>query len=260
MSDVRYRLHQRLQEIGRRSYYDILTIITQFSGVPREAVLKFHSMAPISYAFYEGASNNSITEIKRRKVTFDREILDLGARPKACPQCVQSDLQDLGLSYWHRTHQIPGAIYCPHHDQRLIFVSAQHPYYCQPHHLIFSQTPDHSAYTVNREFHDRMMRIWMLILKRDKQTSIYSGMKLLSAVYGYSYHDLSTQKGVWDLARTKLESVSRSYGPELSRYLDEIKRFKGISYRTRLLVAALAASDVEIHYVDQFFDAVEKWR
>lgn len=37
-----------------------------------------------------------------------------------CPQCSVADLQMCRESYWHRTHQIPGVLYCSQHGCRLL--------------------------------------------------------------------------------------------------------------------------------------------
>ncbi len=36
-----------------------------------------------------------------------------------CPECVNDDLEQYGVAYWHRTHQLHGLITCPEHGQDL---------------------------------------------------------------------------------------------------------------------------------------------
>lgn len=252
--DVRCRLHQRLQEIGYHFRNDIFSIVKYFSGVTREEIIKLHSMAPISYAFYNCQTFSLAYVCKRRGNAIDREVLDLLAKPKACSQCVQSDLQELGFSFWHRVHQFPGAIYCPLHDQRLISFSTCHPYYSQPHHLISTPTSGHSAHAVNREFHDRMMKIWLLFLKRKSPVYISTGLLLVSNIYRFSWHD------VCDQARIKIAAVSEHYSFELAQSLEERSHSNLSPYYGRLIVAALAASDIEIEKVPIFFNTGKKLR
>lgn len=38
-----------------------------------------------------------------------------GKRAAYCPRCVADDVDAFGFSYWRRSHQLPGAIQCPHH-------------------------------------------------------------------------------------------------------------------------------------------------
>jgi hypothetical protein len=39
---------------------------------------------------------------------------------KACPQCLQSDVENYQAAYWHRSHQLPGVWICPIHSERLL--------------------------------------------------------------------------------------------------------------------------------------------
>ncbi|MFD1007489.1 TnsD family Tn7-like transposition protein [Oceanisphaera ostreae] len=47
---------------------------------------------------------------------------------KWCPVCAGKELKELGVAYWHRTHQIPGLTACPFHPvllHRMLLVSRQ---------------------------------------------------------------------------------------------------------------------------------------
>ncbi len=37
-----------------------------------------------------------------------------------CPACRKADIEKFGETYWRRTHQLPGVIVCPEHNQTLI--------------------------------------------------------------------------------------------------------------------------------------------
>ncbi|MCY7296240.1 TnsD family Tn7-like transposition protein [Alteromonas sp. a30] len=41
---------------------------------------------------------------------------------KSCPLCVQEDLSNYGVSYWHRSHQVPGVATCGYHGTVLSFL------------------------------------------------------------------------------------------------------------------------------------------
>jgi hypothetical protein len=38
---------------------------------------------------------------------------------RACPQCMELDRENLGVSYWHLSHQLPGVFVCVEHSQPL---------------------------------------------------------------------------------------------------------------------------------------------
>lgn len=41
--------------------------------------------------------------------------LESSSRIRFCTSCVEQDLVDTGAAYWHRVHQLPGVLVCPHH-------------------------------------------------------------------------------------------------------------------------------------------------
>ncbi|RFP28742.1 TniQ family protein [Duganella sp. BJB476] len=42
---------------------------------------------------------------------------------KACPECVENDLENFGVAYWHLVHQYPGVWVCLHHGRGLLSAS-----------------------------------------------------------------------------------------------------------------------------------------
>src|SRR4030095_7232407 len=77
-----------------------------------------------------------------------------------CPACVAEDRWQYGEAYWHRLHQVPGVIVCPHHAAWLessslyVFHRGQHRRFLKaeqllrdvPVPLLKSDEPDHQAY------------------------------------------------------------------------------------------------------------------
>ncbi|MBD1553155.1 TnsD family Tn7-like transposition protein [Pseudomonas typographi] len=41
------------------------------------------------------------------------------SRVRFCPMCLSEDIDVVGAAYWHRVHQLPGVLICPHHGQLL---------------------------------------------------------------------------------------------------------------------------------------------
>lgn len=37
-----------------------------------------------------------------------------------CEKCRRSDIQQFGVAYWHRVHQLPVVFFCPHHGDKLV--------------------------------------------------------------------------------------------------------------------------------------------
>lgn len=66
----------------------------------------------------QNQKNDAFVALKEMKGNFN----DLLSKPryrnqflKYCPLCVKEDKENLGETYWHRVHQIPGMIVCPKH-------------------------------------------------------------------------------------------------------------------------------------------------
>ncbi|WP_348636025.1 TniQ family protein [Pseudomonas aeruginosa] len=41
------------------------------------------------------------------------------SRVRFCPVCLNEDIGRVGAAYWHRVHQLPGVLVCPHHGRML---------------------------------------------------------------------------------------------------------------------------------------------
>lgn len=58
------------------------------------------------------------------KIGFSAGSSNATPFPKFCPMCIIKDRQKFGEAYFHRVHQIPDIILCPHHD---IFIQEYRP-------------------------------------------------------------------------------------------------------------------------------------
>lgn len=56
------------------------------------------------------------------------------ARPGAylCCSCVEQDVKHIGVSYWRRTHQIPGVYVCPEHGRALRYMEGANAFLYSP--------------------------------------------------------------------------------------------------------------------------------
>jgi len=65
-------------------------------------------------------TNNGAKAFRASQLTSFGSGQSLGL--KSCPLCVQEDISNFGVSYWHRSHQIPGVETCGHHGTILFFM------------------------------------------------------------------------------------------------------------------------------------------
>ncbi|MCH6265105.1 TnsD family Tn7-like transposition protein [Neobacillus citreus] len=113
------------------------------SKITVEEIIKFHSMAPFYTSFLSSEKTKEIYSAmtKGNKSNVERIAGIGGSRVKSgdrlryCPLCFKYDLNENGISYWRRLHQIPGVLYCPKHkvllkDSKVIITDYWSEYYC----------------------------------------------------------------------------------------------------------------------------------
>lgn len=252
-TDLRHRLYQRIRELGYKVRGDIFSIIEFFSGTSRKTLIEFNSVAPFSYAFDGNDRYNQrgldvdswgpyrpFSVILLSQKYFARETLGLSDIPKVCPHCMQEDLQEHGFSYWHQIHQSPGALSCPRHAKRLVAIANSFSFYRQPHHVLVGRKSEDEPNEIARIFHDRMTQIWMGILSSRRMINYRRAKDLLAQLY--------PNESIYDskFALMRIKAASESYSVVLSEFAsDPGYRFFTL-YKSRFLVAALAASTAEI--------------
>lgn len=53
------------------------------------------------------------------KLGVNASRLESASRLRFCPACLDEDIARGGAAYWHRVHQLPGVLVCPHHGDSL---------------------------------------------------------------------------------------------------------------------------------------------
>ena len=118
----------------RASINPILTAgLGSLSSLFRESkddLLRDQTLAPLFMHFYPHykakletalASTDNYTAIRLSQLSCVREHTELTL--KMCPVCVQEDIRQFGVAYWHRVHQIPAIESCCEHQQQLVHIS-----------------------------------------------------------------------------------------------------------------------------------------
>lgn len=65
-------------------------------------------------------STDNYSAIRLSQLSCVREHSELTL--KLCPVCIQEDIRQFGVAYWHRVHQIPAIESCCDHQQQLVHV------------------------------------------------------------------------------------------------------------------------------------------
>ena len=113
-----------------------------FNKLTSEMIIKENTMFPIYQPFLPEERANIIkrklengdnTHIHAQVGITSSRISNPG-HLVYCPHCYQEELDKYGEPYWHRIHQVPGVLVCPHHgciltkSKVILPLSSQHEY------------------------------------------------------------------------------------------------------------------------------------
>ncbi len=102
---------------------ELISALPSGTELPLAEVIKRHTLLPYyqpflspqqvadAHALMEG---NGMGLMLRLGLTASR--LEFASRVRFCPACIYDDTASVGAAYWHRIHQLPGVLLCPHHD------------------------------------------------------------------------------------------------------------------------------------------------
>jgi hypothetical protein len=97
------------------------------SKITIEAIVQKHTLYPFYAAFLPSERAQQVLQAMRSndggsihsKVGIRASLVSVPRYFRFCPQCLQDDQKAYGELYWHRTHQVPGVLICPHHAEAL---------------------------------------------------------------------------------------------------------------------------------------------
>jgi hypothetical protein len=104
-----------------------LAQLSKFSQESPAELLFFQTLAPLFIYFLPSHKStillglvtiNATEAIRACQLVCVREKESLSI--KYCPECARTDAHNFGVSYWHRSHQIPGIESCSSHQIQLV--------------------------------------------------------------------------------------------------------------------------------------------
>lgn len=117
---------------------DLFQDVADVLAMEREHLLKQHTLTQ----FFNCLSGLKVSgkpgtkSIKHKDARERYAAFSFGGKnPRYCWQCAQEDLSSLGFSYWRRTHQIPGFLWCAKHNSHLIIVARRDAFNECPHEI-----------------------------------------------------------------------------------------------------------------------------
>lgn len=105
---------------------DLVEALPRGTGLSVGQIIKRHTVLPYYAPFL---SNNQLQYALDSmtgegkglmlKLGLNASRIEAVSRVRFCPVCLNEDIGRVGAAYWHRVHQLPGVLICPHHGQLL---------------------------------------------------------------------------------------------------------------------------------------------
>ena len=111
--------HCRDNKSGTLSFIGLISMALE---MPTSDIVLRHTLWPANFAVDRTSDHNAIAHQAANingKLVFSSSMR---RQTWLCPRCVENDLNQLHFSYWRRSHQLPGQLFCPNHGHELQFV------------------------------------------------------------------------------------------------------------------------------------------
>jgi len=115
--------------------------------IPVAEYIQKHTLLPFNRGFANTSASDShgaehLSHLPRRTIRSYQRL-------RFCRICAAQECSSLGFSYWHRTHQLPGVLWCPEHRVSL-HITPQHQ-------LSPATVTDWAACTESRDDHENVI-------------------------------------------------------------------------------------------------------
>ncbi len=115
----------RAETFAKNVLADVLspsTLISQHSIFPLfSSALSIEAEQKWSTALIEG--NATVSTLFTRSLSLKSHV---ATSPRACPDCINDDLDKYGMAYWRSLHQIKWLNVCPVHQKKLLCLDEHH--------------------------------------------------------------------------------------------------------------------------------------
>ncbi|PNY74869.1 TnsD family Tn7-like transposition protein [Pseudomonas fluorescens] len=105
---------------------DLVELLPRGTDLSVAQIIKRHTTLPYYTPFltinqlqYAQASMAGEGKGLMLKLGINASRIEGASRVRFCTECINEDISRVGVAYWHRVHQLPGVLVCPHHRQLL---------------------------------------------------------------------------------------------------------------------------------------------
>lgn len=108
------RLADLVEALPRGTDLSVAQLIKRHTVLPYYAPFLTNDQLQHAQASMTGESKGLML-----KLGINASRIEGASRVRFCPVCLNEDISRVGAAYWHRVHQLPGVLVCPHHGQML---------------------------------------------------------------------------------------------------------------------------------------------
>lgn len=148
-SEASFATRARSQFVGERNTLnDVALVISAVAGTSVAALIQAHTLVP-----HRGAVAGTVAQDWCDDSHASWELRNRGTSNNVhdralCPMCADEDLRFWGFTYWRRSQQIAGLVWCQKHDCPLFHTPGPGTWRTMPHELLEKARPEADAVLV----------------------------------------------------------------------------------------------------------------
>jgi len=147
-----------INHYNKKFNFSLALIMAQLNGLETEKLVTDHTLTPIMRSInHKHAPIHDENLLKAVGMGLTKPNLCF------CQSCILDDLNDLGHSYWRRSHQIHGIDFCIKHDAPLMMAVNEYAAYQSPHKVLKSGESLKTTITLSEYKHPVIQKYVQLI-------------------------------------------------------------------------------------------------
>lgn len=160
-------LRSILPEVSDARHREAIERAAACAGIDAHSLLVDHTLLPVHYAFSDDHVSHSDRPESQK---FEALAAHRSPYLKFCRECQKEDIVFRWISYWRRSHQLPGVNFCAKHACPLVVARSSPTYYTSPGELgiVIQRFADADAV---RDLENRIHDLWSGLLAHGRPIS-----------------------------------------------------------------------------------------
>jgi len=112
--------------------FPLTCLLARVSGLTTEQFCVSHTLLPLQRSIADTWDDLPHGSREHTNILWTQPLRQLRVGAYLCAECIREDVQFRGLSYWRRSHQVPGRYWCPKHGGPLRTCASAQALFVQP--------------------------------------------------------------------------------------------------------------------------------